>query len=111
MDTWAIRLLGTLATTFFGLLIFVARLYYTGKLVPRSTIDDMRLDFERQIARERELADYWRQVATNALECVDKQSSQIELLLQSQKTIEAFIISLPRPTQAMSTSTPARRAR
>lgn len=82
------------SAAFLGLLLWLGRLYYTGKLVPRSTVVDMQQNFAQQIAREREISDNWRSVAANNTEALRKLSYQTERLIEGQKTVEAFILSL-----------------
>lgn len=84
------------AVAFLGLLLYVARLYFTGRLVPKSTIDDMKENFNQQITRERQISNDWRQVAINYNESLARISNQNERLLESQQTIEAFILSISR---------------
>lgn len=84
------------AVAFLGLLLWVGKLYFSGQLVSKSTVVDMKENFNQQIAREREISDMWRQVAVNNTESLGKISSQMERLLESQQTVEAFILSIPR---------------
>lgn len=82
------------SAAFLGLLIWLGRIYYSGKLVPRSTLVDQQQNFAQQIAREREISDVWQKVATNQADVLMKLSNQNERMLEGQKTIEAFILSL-----------------
>lgn len=82
------------AAAFLGLLIWLGRLYYSGKLVPRATLIDMKENFSQQIAREREISDNWQKIASNNTEALGKLSSQVEKLSEGQRTVETFILSL-----------------
>lgn len=84
------------SAAFLGLVIWIGRLYFSGRLVPRSTVIDMKENFTQQIAREREISDNYRQSALVSNDALLKISSQSERLLEGQKTVEAFILSLPR---------------
>ena len=84
------------SVAFLGLLIFIARLYFTGKLVPKSEVDRMQQNFQQQIERERQISDDWREVATNGADALVKLTNQTDRLLEGQKTVETFILSLPR---------------
>lgn len=81
---------------FLGLLLWFGRLYFSGKLVPKSTVDDMKENFKQQIERERSISDAWREVAINNTKALNRISNQNERLLESQQVIEAFILSIPR---------------
>jgi len=96
MDPSVLLAQGGPALAFLGLLIFVGRLYYTGKLVPKSEVDRMQQNFQQQIERERQISDDWREVATNNMDSLAKLTSQTDRLLEGQKTVETFILSLPR---------------
>lgn len=84
------------SVAFLGLLIWFGRLYFTGRLVPKSEVDRMQQNFTQQIAREREISDKWCEVATNGADALAKLTNQNDRLLDGQKTVETFILSLPR---------------
>jgi hypothetical protein len=56
----------------------------------------MQQNFQQQIERERQISDDWREVATNNTDTLSKLTSQTDRLLEGQKTVETFILSLPR---------------
>lgn len=84
------------AAAFLGLLLFFGHLYFTGKLVPKSEVDRLEANFLQQIARERAISDKWCEVATEGAQALVDLSNQNERLLEGQKTVESFILSLPR---------------
>jgi hypothetical protein len=84
------------SVAFLGLLIWFGRLYFTGRLVPKSEVDRMQQNFQQQIERERQISDDWREVAMNNTESLGKLTGQTDRLLEGQKTVETFILSLPR---------------
>lgn len=84
------------AAAFLGLLIFFGHLYFTGKLVPKSEVDRLERNFQQQIERERQISEIWHEVATNNTDSLGKLTGQTDRLLESQKTVETFILSLPR---------------
>lgn len=84
------------AVAFLGLLLYFGRQWIAGRFYTKLTVDDMKENFNQQILRERKISDDWRQVALNNTEAIAKLSSQMERLIESQQTIEAFILSIPR---------------
>ena len=84
------------AVAFLGLLLTFGTLWMKGKFYTESSVNDMKENFKQQIERERKISDDWRQVAMNNNDALAKLSSQNERLLDSQQTIEAFILSIPR---------------
>lgn len=84
------------SVAFLGLLIWFGRLYFSGRLVPKSEVDRMQQNFQQQIERERQISDAWREVAANNTDTLGKLTSQTERLLEGQRTVETFILSLPR---------------
>lgn len=91
------------SVAFLGLIIWIGRLYFSGRLIPRSTVTDMKENFTQQIEREREISNNWREVALNGTTALTTLSSQNERLLEGQKTVESFILSLSqsRPRQEL----------
>ncbi len=84
------------SVAFLALLIWFGRLYFTGRLIPKSEVDRLERNFQQQIERERQITDIWHEVATNNNESLGKLTGQTDRLLESQKTVETFILSLPR---------------
>lgn len=70
-----------------GLLAAVAMLIFTGRLVPRSTLDDMRAD-----------RDNWRAAALAKEEARQVEAAQNHLVLNElAATVDRFISALPQP--------------
>lgn len=72
-----------------GLLSGVVVLVLTGRLLPKSSVDEMRADKDRQI-------DTWRTAYERALEVQDEQRRHITELLEATRTTTHVIQSLPR---------------
>jgi len=77
-----------------GLLVFVARLYFTGKLVPRTTLDDMRVQYEARLTREAEISSYYRINSEAVTASLARQIQLTEKLVEEQQTIKEFIFGL-----------------
>jgi len=70
-----------------GFLFIVLFMVYTGRLVPRATVDDIRAD-----------RDNWRQVALAKEETRQVEAAQSHLVLEElSATVDRFIGSLPPP--------------
>ncbi len=82
------------SVAFLGLIIWIGRLYFSGRLIPRQTVIDLKENFTQQIEREREISNNWREVAINGTSTLATLTSQNERLIEGQKTVEAFILSL-----------------
>jgi len=79
-----------------GLAIYAARLIYTGRLVPRSALEDRKNDFADQIARERAISDSYKLASENNAAALQKQAELMEKVLDEQKLIKDFIMGLKR---------------
>lgn len=79
-----------------GLATYAARLIYTGKLVPRSALEDRKADFADQIARERLISDSYKLASENNAAALQKQAELTERVLEEQKLIKDFIMGLKR---------------
>lgn len=90
------------AVAFLGLLIWLGKLYFSGGLIPKSVVEDLKANFKQQIERERIISDTWREVAIKNTETLSRISSQNERLIESQQVIEAFILSIPRRPHELS---------
>lgn len=70
-----------------GFLFLVLGMVYTGRLVPRSVVDDLRQD-----------RDNWRAAATTQAEVRQVEADQSRLVLDElAQTVDRFINSLPPP--------------
>lgn len=87
--------LGTIAPTggFITALVAMAWLVYTGKLVPRSVLDDQRADHAVAMAAERADKEHWRQVAVTS-------SAQVSELLTTARVTAQVLQALPASTQS-----------
>ncbi len=69
-------------------LFAVLWMVYTGRLVPRATVDDLRAD-----------RDNWRAAATTQTEARQVEAEQSRLVLDElAQTVDRFIASLPPPS-------------
>jgi hypothetical protein len=71
-----------------GLLAVVVFMVLTGKLVPRSQVDDLRADKDRQI-------DVWKAAYDKAMEGQDVQRAHITALMEANQTTTRVIQALP----------------
>lgn len=71
-----------------GLLALVVIMILTGRLVPRSTFEDLRADKDKQI-------EVWRSAYETSMSAQDVQREQITALLEAAKTTTHVIQSLP----------------
>jgi hypothetical protein len=98
----AVAVLASISTALLGLVVYGARLIFQGRLVPRSTVEDVKSSCRDQVQREREIAEIQRAATIQMIEAFNTQSHQVERLVEGQETIRAFILSLPRPPQLTS---------
>lgn len=92
--------LGTVCTALLGLLIYAGRRIFSGDLIARKAMEDLKQNYEAQLEREKEISVSWRDAHQNLLETVSRLTQQGDRMLEGQRTIEAFILSLPRPSHA-----------
>jgi hypothetical protein len=71
-----------------GLLAVVIYMIFTGRLVPRSQVDDMRADKDRQI-------DLWKAAYDKAIEGQEVQRDHITALMEANRTTTRVIQALP----------------
>ncbi len=72
-----------------AMLFLVAMLVFTGRLVPRATLDDMRQD-----------RDNWKDAALAKEETRQVEAAQSHLVLEElSATVDRFISSLPQPDE------------
>lgn len=83
---WTTVLTPSLGAT--GLLAVVVLLVLTGRLVPKSTLDELRTDKDKQI-------EVWRTAYETSLSTQDVQREHISALLEASRTTTHVIQSLP----------------
>lgn len=83
---WTAMLTPSLGAT--GLLAAVVILVLTGRLVPRSTLDDLRVDKDKQI-------DTWKAAYETSLAVQEVQREQLSALLDANRTATRVIQALP----------------
>lgn len=96
MDLTSVSWLPTSATGVVALVVFMI---LTGRLVPRSTIEDSRKDWNERLAEARAEATKWENAARLAQEANVVQADQIEQLMEVARTAEHLLLALPRPPQ------------
>jgi hypothetical protein len=82
---------------FTGLLSFAIFLILTGRLVPKSTVDDLRADNQARIADVREEADSWKDAYLLTERARGEQGSQFSVLLEYAKTADHLIRAMQPP--------------
>lgn len=75
-----------------GLLAVVVILILTGRLVPRSTLEDVRADKDKQI-------EVWRTAYETSMSAQDVQREHISALLGAAETTTRVIQALPVPSR------------
>lgn len=86
-----LSIVGAVVGTVVATLAFVARLIYTGKLVPKSTVDEVRKDRDDRVARAEQIADEYRKANVLLFETVHAQGDQVARLLESSQTTHALL--------------------
>lgn len=96
MQQWAIvvSLVGSFVSTVLATLAFVARLVYTGRLVPKSLHDQVRQDRDERVARADAIADEWRTVAMTAQETIALHGTLLTAIAETTKTTHAVVNAL-----------------
>lgn len=87
---WTAALTPSLGAT--GLLAGVVILVLTGRLVPRSVLDDLRTDKDKQI-------EIWRTAYETSMNAQDVQREHISALLDAARTTTHVIQTLPVSTR------------
>jgi hypothetical protein len=77
-----------------GLLTLAIYLILSGKLVPRSVVEDVRADRDARIAAVQEDRDTWKEAYQISESGRDKQNSVLEILLEYAKTSDHLIRSV-----------------
>ena len=79
----------------FGVLVVAAVwLIYTGRLVPRSTVEDIRSSADRMVTLKTEEATAWRETAQQSAQTTAALTDQYRLLLESTETMEKLLESI-----------------
>ncbi len=79
----------------FGALVVAAVwLIFTGRLVPRSVLEDTRKDCDRLVAAKTEEAKEWRQAAEQSSLTTGALVDQYRALLESSETMERVLESI-----------------
>ena len=79
----------------FGVLVVAAVwLIYTGRLVPRSTVEDIRADRDRIVGLKTEEATAWRDAAKESAQTTAALTEQYRALLESTETMEKLLESI-----------------
>lgn len=84
----------------FALLMAVFWLVFTGRLVPRSQLDDARAD-----------RDMWREAHATEKKINEEYADLLAAQLESTRTIEAFMAALPPPPERAERHRPSRGGR
>lgn len=77
-----------------GLLVYVARLIFSGKYYPATWIAEQRAHYIEQLDREREISENYRQSASNFTIALDRQRDQLEKVLEGQEFVKDFVVAL-----------------
>lgn len=96
MQQWAIvvSVVGSFVSTTLATLAFVARLIYTGRLVPKSLHDQVRQDRDERVARADAIADEYRSLARTAQETITAQGVLLTAIAETTKTTHAVVNAL-----------------
>lgn len=78
----------------FGILALAIMLILTGRLVPRSTVDQIREDRDRALTISEKRGDDWKGVAETWQSIGQEQSGQLGQLLELAKTNDHLIRSI-----------------
>lgn len=81
-----------------GILSVVIYMILTGRLVPRSTLDDVRADRDARLAEAHKETDDWRAVVELTQRESVVRAAQVTELLELGRTTNSFIKALPGPS-------------
>ncbi|WP_035796532.1 hypothetical protein [Kitasatospora mediocidica] len=84
-----------------AIVVIVILLVLKGKLVPRAQVDDLRADRDARIAAITEERDTWRRAFLTSEEARHVAQAQVGELLETSRTMEHLLRSLPRPGQGV----------
>lgn len=77
-----------------GLLLYVARLIFSGKYYPATWVIEQREHYNEQLMREREISENYRKSAENFITALEKQREQFEKVLEGQEFVKDFVVAL-----------------
>jgi hypothetical protein len=77
-----------------GLLLYVARLIFSGKYYPASWVAEQRNHYNEQLLREREISENYRKSSDNFVVALDRQREQLEKVLEGQDFVKDFVVAL-----------------
>lgn len=89
-----VAVLGSVCTALLGLLIYAARRIFSGDLIARKAMEDLKQNYEAQLEREKEISVSWRDAHQRLLESVTALTQQGNRMLEGQRTIEAFVLAM-----------------
>jgi hypothetical protein len=90
---------GSVISATLGTLAFVARLVFTGRLVPKSLHDQVRDDRDARVTRAEKMADEYKSANTALLETTARQTSLLQTISETTKTTHALIIGFQQAAQ------------
>jgi hypothetical protein len=80
-----------------GVVLIVGWLMWTGRLVPRTWVDTMRADHERELEDIKHDRGEWRAAHRISEAARAEAVGQVKELLEHARTTDAFIRALPHP--------------
>lgn len=83
--------IGSFVSTTLATLAFVARLIFTGRLVPKSLHDQVRQDRDERVKRAEKMADDYKVANDNLWETVHRQGALLETISETTKTTHALV--------------------
>lgn len=83
-----------LLTGVVGLLLYVARLIFSGKYYPASWVAEQRAHYIEQLDREREISENYRKSSENFVVALERQRDQLEKVLEGQDFVKDFVVAL-----------------
>lgn len=85
---------------FAGLVTFFVYLVFTGKIVARSVVDDIRSDAKERLAAKERVAEGYKEAWESERARGLIQDAQVVELLEHSRTAVHILESLPRPTES-----------
>lgn len=83
-----------------GLLFWVARRVFSGEYYPKSWVQEQRDHYNEQLAREREIAETYRVGQERLEKAFEKQSDQLEKVLEGIDFVKDFVVGIKTVMQA-----------
>lgn len=81
-------------STVVALLLYVARLIFNGKLIPRKTLEDQQVHYESAIGREREISDKANADRDRIYDALQKSLILIEKMSEEQKLTNDILVGI-----------------